>query len=919
MAEIAEDVRTVLTSYSTDEVRVTVRDDPLARGLSVMVILPRDRFSGDVRKEIEAALVEAFEGEVLNYHLALGEGDQARLHFHLAAAEHRREGVDPADLERAVSQLIRTWTDLVEEGLGRAHPGEAARSLAREYGAALSLEYQAATDPEVAVGDIGELEAMRVEKRTISVSLANRDQPVAGIEGATELKLFLRGERLVLSDFMPILDNLGLRVIAMKPYEVRSGDDTVATIYVFAVQDGAGHKLDIEARGELLSETLLAARSGDAVSDVLNALVVSAGLHWREVDVLRGLSAYAFQVGSVPSRLALPSALVKYPGIAKELFDLFATKFDPTTAASVDQRLNAVADIRTAFQASLRSVALLADDRALRRLEELISCAVRTNYYRRGGRTPTSRSGGAPFISYKLLVGDLEQSRPTELLFEVWVHSARMEGVHLRGSTVARGGIRWSDRPDDFRKEVLGLVRTQMVKNAVIVPGGSKGGFITRRTPSEPERAGRGRPAAIPDAHAWPARPDRQRAGRQDRAAAGRRRLRSTGSLPRGGGRQRHGDLLRPRQRRGRRVRLLAGRRVRLGRLARIRPQGDRHHGEGCVGVREAALPARSGKDIQTEPFTVAGIGDMSGDVFGNGMLLSEQIRLVAAFDHRHVFIDPDPDPAVSFAERERMFGLGRSSWDDYDRSRLSKGGMIVPRGAKEVDLTPEARKRVLGIPEGEAPTDGEALDPLRSARARRAALERRDRHVREGEHRDPRRRGRPREQRGARRRDRAALRGRGRGRKPGLHAACARRVRPRGWQDQHRRARQLGRRRHVGPRGEPQDPHGARRGRRHDVDGARNQVLEELSEPVAELVLQNNRIAEPGDLPGRDRGPRSRPTTSGTSCSRWRSRAISTVASRACRPATCWRSGARRASRSSGPSSASFWRTRSWASRPSS
>ena len=707
--EIAEDVRTVLTSYSTDDVRVSLRDDPLARGLSVMVILPRDRFSGEVRKEIEAALVTAFDGEVLNYHLALGEGDQARLHFFLAGRNGRLREVDPSDLERTVAELIRTWTDLVEGGLGRVRRAEAARELALAYGEAMSLEYQAATDPAVAVVDILELEAMAAEGRSVSVALANRPPAVlvAGVEDATELKLFLRGARLVLSDFMPILDNLGLRVLAMKPYEVTERGAVTATIYVFAVQDRRGAQLDIEARGVLLSETLLAARGGDVASDTLNALVVTAGLHWREVDVLRALAAYAFQSGAVPSRSALPSALVKYPGLAKEVFDLFATKFDPRLGATREQRAQAAADIRTAFHASLRGVTLLADDRALRRLEGLVSSTVRTNYYRRGGRVPTLRSGGVPFVSFKILVGDLERSRPTELLFEVWVHSARMEGVHLRGSKVARGGIRWSDRPDDFRKEVLGLVKTQMVKNAVIVPGGSKGGFITRRMESDPEARFEeakqqyqtlmrglldltdnivdGRHAAPEGVVAYDP-PDPYLVVAADKGTA-------TFSDLANGVAAEYGFWL-----------------------------GDAFASGGSHGYDHKAvgITARGawecvrrhfrekGKDIQTEPFTVVGVGDMSGDVFGNGMLLSEQIRLLAAFDHRHVLIDPDPDPATSFAERRRLFALGRSSWDDYDRSKLSKGGMIVSRATKEVELTSEAAL-ALGVTHAQ-PLDGESL-----------------------------------------------------------------------------------------------------------------------------------------------------------------------------------------------------------------
>ena len=710
-AEVAADVRTVQTSYSTSDVRVSLREDPLQRGLSVMVILPKDRFSGTVRKAIGAALVEAYEGEVLNYHLALGEGDQARLHFYLAAEIERLRAVQASDLEAVIDALTRMWADRVREGLEGVWPADDARRLANHYGEALSREYQAAAEPEIAVADIGELESMASEERAISIAVADRGEsaPVAGVTGATELKLFLRGERLILSDFMPILEAAGLRVIAMKPYEVGANGSPEATIYVFAVQDGQRRKLDVEGCGERLSETVLAARAGDALSDPLNALVVTAGLRWREVDVLRGYTGYAFQVGAVPSRMALPSALVQYPGLAKELFDLFETRFDPSSPATVAERLSAAADIRAVFHASLRGVSLLSDDRALRCLEELISSTVRTNYYRHGGRTPTFRSGGVPYISYKFQVGDIELSRPTELLFEIWVHSSRMEGVHLRGSTVARGGIRWSDRPDDFRTEVLGLMKTQMVKNAVIVPGGSKGGFITRRVSANPEK--------------------RVEEGKRQYQTLMRGLLDITDNLV--GGRNVPPEDIYSYDSPDPYLVVAADKGTAAfsdvanaiaAEYAFWLDDAFASGGSNGYDHKAVGITARGGwecvkrhfrekgKDIQSQPFTAAGIGDMSGDVFGNGMLLSEQTRLIAAFDHRHVFIDPDPDPASSFAERRRMFELGRSSWDDYDQSLLSEGGMILPRGAKEVDLTSQAR-RALGISDDEEPpADGESL-----------------------------------------------------------------------------------------------------------------------------------------------------------------------------------------------------------------
>ncbi len=709
--EIGKDIQTVLTSYHTAGVRVTLREDPVGRGLSVMVILPKDRFSGEVRQELESRLVDLFEAEVLNYHLALGGGDQARLHFYLAGSQERFDTVSAEEVEQVVGRLIRTWSDRVRAGLERVRPTDEARRLARRYADAVSAEYQAATDPDIAVEDILELEAMVADKRQISIAFANRETSLAapGVEDVTELKVYLRDERLILSDFMPILENTGLRVIAVNPFSVRGEGVGRATLYVFAVQDGAGQPLEVEKRGALLSETILAVRAGDALNDELNRLVLGAGLHWRQVDVLRSYAAYAFQAGAVPSRLSLRSALVNHPGIAGELLQLFMTRFDPRLHSSMEDRKAAQKDIRTAIHSSLDGVSSLADDRALRRLEQLIMATVRTNYFRHGGRVPTFRSGGVPYISFKFACRDLEFVRGARLLYEVWVHSARMEGVHLRGARVARGGIRWSDRPDDFRTEILGLVKTQMVKNAVIVPGGSKGGFIARAHLEDPEA--------------------RFEEGRRQYKTLIRGLLDITDNLgddgpipPKGvvcfdepdpylvvaadKGTATFSDVANQ---------VSAEYRFWLGdAFASGGSHGYDHKAVGITarGAWECVRRhfAEKGKDIQEEPFTVAGIGDMSGDVFGNGMLLSRQIRLVAAFDHRHIFLDPDPDPETTYAERERLFALGRSSWDDYDRSVLSEGGMIVPRGSKEVELTPEARA-ALGLgPEAPEVMSGETL-----------------------------------------------------------------------------------------------------------------------------------------------------------------------------------------------------------------
>ena len=715
--QIAADIQTVLTSYHTDDVHVTLREDPLHRGASAMVIFPKERFSGDVRQAIEEALIKRFQAEILNYHLALGQGDQARLHFYLAARAESVAGVESRDLEAAIREIIRSWSDRVRSGLEKVRPADEARRLVDRYGEAFSAEYRAATHPDVAVQDILEFEGMVADDRLVSISFSGdhgADVDRADADGAgavgptTQLKLYLREERLILSDFMPILENAGLRVIAVTPHEIRGAKAPAAVIYSFSVQDSTASPLDVDDQGSLLADAILAVRRGDVTNDALNALVLLAGLSWREVDVLRAYAAYAFQVGLVPSRLSLPTALLSHSSIARVLFDIFEAKFD-NAGGSLESRKELVDDLTALLTQLIQSVSLLADDRALRRLSALLTATVRTNYFRHGGRTPTYRSGGVPYVSFKIEARELQDISRTRLLYEVWVRSSRMEGVHLRGAAVARGGIRHSDRRDDFRTEILGLVNTQMVKNAVIVPSGSKGGFITLKAQDDKEEMAnealeqyktlirglldltdnldvKGTTVAPESVVCWD-RPDPYLVVAADKGTA------------------RYSDVANA---------VAAEYGFWLGDA--FASGGSKGYDHKVVGITARGAWEcvkrhfrEKGKDIQSEPFTVVGIGDMSGDVFGNGMLLSRHIKLIAAFDHRHVFIDPAPDPETSFRERERVFGLGSSSWEDYDRSCMSEGAMIVPRGAKEVDLTPEA-KVVLGVPDDAGALDGESL-----------------------------------------------------------------------------------------------------------------------------------------------------------------------------------------------------------------
>ncbi len=702
--QLHDEVNAVLGQLFSNEVRVSLRPDPLRTEIAAMVILPRGRYSAEIRAQVGALLSERLGGMVRSHHVAFSSGDQARLHFYLsldpdgaaAAASERL-------LERELNVLVRTWADRLEEMLASVvEPGEA-RRLTTRYGALVGEEYRAANIPGAAVHDVLEVEGMRARGETVALALR---QPVEGdavSPGATVLRLYLQDERLVLSDFMPILEDTGVRVLEVDTFELMHAGEPALRDYSFNVQTRDGEPIPDDL-APALAECLLAARAGDAPRDPFNALILRAGLRWRQADVLRCYANYASQIGAVPSRLAPVRALSAYPRIARLLVDAFQTRFDPARTG----RDEAQESIHGELLRELEGVTSLADDRALRRLMNLIDATVRTNYFRHGGATPTGRSGGVPYVSIKVRNADVEELKKSRLLYEIYVHSSRMEGVHLRGASVSRGGIRWSDRPDDFRTEVLGLVLTQVVKNATIVPSGSKGGFITKRV--FPDRDGQMEEARqqymtlmrglldltdnLVEGKVVPP-PDVVRHDGDDpylvvAADKGTAHLSDTANAVAAEYEFWLGDA-----------------------FASGGSHGYDHKREGITarGAWECVRRhfRETGKDIQRTPFTVAGVGDMSGDVFGNGMLLSEQIRLLAAFDHRHVFIDPDPDPAASFAERKRMFALPRSSWEDYDRALWSPGAMLVPRASKEVVLTPEAR-RALGIPEDVERLDGEGL-----------------------------------------------------------------------------------------------------------------------------------------------------------------------------------------------------------------
>ncbi|MDP9243058.1 MAG: NAD-glutamate dehydrogenase, partial [Actinomycetota bacterium] len=526
--------------------------------------------------------------------------------------------------------------------------------------------------------DVARLEELESSEEGFVVGLGNE----AVGERLTRVSLYKTGGKIDLSAFMPILEALGLRVVEEVPTGLL-GDGKIY-IHDFGVLDARGGVLDLGESAERVADDIAAAWRGQTEFDSLDRLVISAGLTWREVTMLRAYRKYGQRVYPSFTEAYQNDALAANPHIAAKLIRLFEATFDPERDAGEDE----IVELRRGILADLREVTSLDQDRIVRMFLGMIGATVRTNVYREG-RT---------YLSYKIRSADVPDMPKPFPLFEIFVYSPEMEAIHLRGGKVARGGIRWSDRKEDYRTEVLGLMKAQKVKNAVIVPDGSMGGFVLKRTPTLPD--------------------DLKAEVSAQYVTMMRGLLDLTDNLV-------NGEVVHPEQ-----VRVLdeddtylvvaadKGTAIFSDTANAIAAEydfwlGDAFASGGSAGYdhKKLAITARGawesvkrhfremGIDVQTQPFTVAGIGDMSGDVFGNGMLLSPAIRLVAAFDHRHIFIDPDPAAGVGIEERRRLFFLPGSSWGDYDLAKLSPGGAVIDRKAKSVTLSPEARA-ALSVPE---------------------------------------------------------------------------------------------------------------------------------------------------------------------------------------------------------------------------
>jgi len=601
--------------------------------------------------------------------------------------------VDIAAIERRIAEAALTWTDRLREVLVTREGEAAGIALATRYRRVFPLAYEEDVAPADALADIADLEQLRTapDARRLSLHRPPHQKP-----GRMHLKIVRIGDPVPISDLLPILENFGLRVIAERPYELAWPEGGAAWIQDFELEHRDGLAIDIARIEQRFKEALTMTWSGDTENDGFNRLLLGADLRAREITVLRAYCRYLLQTGVPFSQAYMERALAANPAIAAGLVRLFEARLDPCAQPAAGRRArtrsNPLEEIIGQIRASLDSVTSLDEDRILRAYLELVQATLRTNFYRRDGA-----GNPLPYLSFKLdpaAIRDLPLPRPK---FEIFVYSPRVEGVHLRMGYVARGGIRWSDRREDFRTEVLGLMKAQNVKNTLIVPVGAKGGFVPKRLP------GGSREEMQAEVIACYRTFIRGLLDLTDNISGGR-------VVPPPQVVRRDGDD----------AYLVVAADKGTATFSDIANAlsadygfwlGDAFASGGSAGYdhKRLGITARGGWecvkrhfrelgiDIQKTPFTAVGIGDMSGDVFGNGMLLSPHIRLQAAFDHRHIFIDPNPDPAVSFAERQRLFDLPRSSWDDYDRSRLSKGAGVFARSAKSITLSPEARA-LLGL-----------------------------------------------------------------------------------------------------------------------------------------------------------------------------------------------------------------------------
>ncbi|MEJ0026977.1 MAG: NAD-glutamate dehydrogenase [Rhizomicrobium sp.] len=671
-------------------VRVFLRFDRFDRFVSALVFVPRDRYDTHARERIHEILAKALNGRLSSATPTIDDSVLARVHYIIDRNEGARPRVSVHQLEEQIRGAIRTWDDGFAQAMEAVHGETEGMRLTQERQAHFSPGYRGSFTPMEAVHDLDEIAGLAKLEAGFKIK-ARVYRRHADAHDALRLKLYILGEVMPLSASLPIFENLGLKVIAEDsfPVTLKTGDGWTheASVLDFAMERADQVAADLAVIKQPLEDAFHAIVEGRAESDGFNRLVLSAGLAWRDVTILRTVAKFLRQAGFAFSQDYVEHTLARNPDLAALLVALFHARNDP---ANAEDRDGAAAAVAKRIDGAMGDVQSLDDDRIIRRLRNVVDNVLRTNFYQRD-----EPGAFKSYVAIKLDSQKLDELPLPRPHVEIFVYAPEVEGVHLRFGKVARGGIRWSDRREDFRTEILGLVKAQQVKNAVIVPVGAKGGFYPKTMPANPTRD---QSQAIgiaaykvliealldvtdnlhADGSVVPPKDVVRHDGDDPYLVVAADKGTATFSDIANGIAEARGFWL-----------------------------GDAFASGGSHGYdhKKMAITARGaweavkrhfreldGRDIQTQPFTCVGVGDMSGDVFGNGMLLSQQTRLLAAFDHRHIFLDPDPDPQASWIERKRLFDLARSSWADYDKALISPGGGVFARTLKEIPLTPQMK-----------------------------------------------------------------------------------------------------------------------------------------------------------------------------------------------------------------------------------
>lgn len=660
-------------------IRMFARKDVYGRFISCLVFVPRDLFDTELRRQMQDILCDSFSGTESTFSTRFSDSVLARIHFVIRINPQKSVEYDYKAIEAKLIEVGRSWRDTLKEQLLEGFGEEISNRLFNQYGDAFPVGYRVLFSPRAAVYDIKHIETLS-ESSPMGM---NFYRPVGEMTGSLRLKTYQNDETAPLSDVLPILENLGLKVISERPHVLRLKSGRKVWINDFGMLYRKNNQIDVDKIRERFEQAFLKTWFGKTENDTFNQLVLGAGLNWRGVSVLRAYAKYFKQISFTFSQVYIEETLNNNPKIATKLIQLFDTRFSPKQVSNRDEK---VSSIKNEIIRDLDNVSNLDEDKIIRRYIDVIMATIRTNFYqlKKPGHFKS-------YISFKLLpefIPEMPLPRPK---YEIFVYSPRFEGLHLRCGSVARGGLRWSDRREDFRTEVLGLMKAQQVKNAVIVPSGAKGGFIPKNLPVEGTR--------------------------EDIMAEGiacyKRFICGLLDLT---DNYKAGEIVKPPQvicYDGDDAYLVVAADKGTATFSDIANEishdyqfwlGDAFASGGSEGYdhKKMGITARGawesvkrhfreqGKNIQTTDFTVLGIGDMAGDVFGNGMLLSKHICLLGAFNHMHIFIDPSPDAAASAKERHRLFHLPRSTWMDYEKKLISKGGGVFERKAKSITLSPE-------------------------------------------------------------------------------------------------------------------------------------------------------------------------------------------------------------------------------------